>query len=49
MVVNQMQRKEIEILEKLMEVMLSSEDEAIDKRLVCLERHTQQRFTDEKA
>jgi hypothetical protein len=46
MVVNQMQRKEIEILEKLM---LSSEDEAIDKRLVCLERHTQQRFTDEKA
>ena len=48
-VVNQLQKEEIEILEKLIEVLLSSEDEIIDEWLDRLERHTKHRFTDEEA
>ena len=39
-VVNQLQEEEIEILEKLIEVLPSSEDEVIDEWLDRLERHT---------
>lgn len=39
-VVNQLQEEEIEILEKLIEVLPSSEDEVIDEWLDSLERHT---------
>ena len=39
-VVNQLQKEEIEILEKLIEVLPSSEDEVIDEWLDRLERHT---------
>ena len=48
-VVNQLQKEEIEILEKLIEVLPSSEDEVIDEWLDRLERHTKHRFTDEEA
>ena len=48
-VVNQLQKQEIEILEKLIEVLPSSEDEVIDEWLDRLERHTKHRFTDEEA
>ena len=39
-VVNQLQKEEIEILEKLIEVLPSSEDEVIDEWLDRLERKT---------
>ena len=39
-VVNQLQKEEIEILEKLIEVLPSSEDEVIDEWMDRLERHT---------
>ena len=39
-VVNQLQKEEIEIPEKLIEVLPSSEDEVIDEWLDRLERHT---------
>ena len=48
-VVNQLQKKEIKILEKLIEVLPSSKDEVIDEWLDRLERHTKHRFTDEEA
>ena len=48
-VVNQLQKEEIEILEKLIEVLPSSEDEVIDEWLHRLEIHTNHRFTDEEA
>ena len=48
-VVNQLQKEEIEILEKLIEVLSSSEDEVIDEWLDRLERHTKHRFTDDEA
>ena len=48
-VVNQLQKEEIKILEKLIEVLPSSEDEVIDEWLDRLERHTKHRFTDEEA
>ena len=48
-VVNQLQKEEIEILEKLIEVLPSSEDEVIDEWLDRLERHTKRRFIDEEA
>ena len=47
-VVNQLQKEEIEILEKLIEVLPSSEDEVIDEWLDRLERHTKHRFKDEE-
>ena len=48
-VVNQLQKEEIEILEKLIEVLPSSEVEVIDEWLDRLERHIKHRFTDEEA
>ena len=48
-VVNQLQKEEIKILEKLIEVLPSSEDTVIDEWLDRLERHTKHRFTDEEA
>ena len=47
-VVNQLQKEEIEILEKLIEVLPSSEDEVIGEWLDRLERHTKHRFKDEE-
>ena len=47
-VVNQLQKEEIEILEKLIEVLPSSEDEVIDEWLDRLERHNNHTFTDEE-
>ena len=47
-VVNQLQKEEIEILEKLIEVLPSSEDEVIDEWLDRLERHTKHRLEDEE-
>ena len=47
-VVNQLQKEEIQILEKLIEVLPSSEDEVIDEWLDRLESHTKHRFTDEE-
>ena len=48
-VVNQLQKEEIKILEKPIEVLPSSENEVIDEWLDLLERHTKNRFTDEEA
>ena len=48
-VVNQLQKEEMKILEKLIEVLPSSKDEVIDEWLDRLERHTKHRFTDEEA
>ena len=48
-VVNQLQKEEIKTLEKLIEVLPSSEDEVIDEWPDRLERHTKHRFTDEEA
>ena len=48
-VVNQLQKEEIEILEKLIEVLPSLEDEVIDERLHRLEIQTKHRFIDEEA
>ena len=48
-VINQLQKKEIKIFEKLIEVLPSSEDEVIDEWPDRLERHTKHRFTDEEA
>ncbi len=46
--INQLQKEEIEILEKLIEVLPPSEDEVIDEWLGRLERHTKHRFKDEE-
>ena len=48
-VVNQLQKKEIKIFEKLIEALPSSKDEVIDEWLDRLERLTKHRFTDEEA
>ncbi len=45
---NQLQKEQIQILEKLIEVLPSSEDEVIDEWLDRLESHTKHRFTDEE-